>query len=296
MAPIDSGVMAHTMVWEFLTMGAGFINCPEPTPKAMFDIIHSVPVTAIATRPDVVMGPLYDSELRSLFAESSVKKLLLGGGFLTNERRNVLEQLWGADCYALFGMSELFGPMASECLKKDGFHYKESELIVEIINPSTMEPVEEGDKGIAVYTTLWEKGFPLLRYWTDDVFSLDRSTCECRLGLPRLRYWGRLADCCAVSDSDVSRFNPSIHRLEDVVFAPALETGLFGNGLFGEYECLIVDGKAIVRSERCDYGSIDEQGAKAALDNIFRGKVDLIMVDAGSINRSRAKTRITHTG
>ena len=35
MAPVGTGVMAHTMLWEFSAVGAGYINCPEPSPKNM---------------------------------------------------------------------------------------------------------------------------------------------------------------------------------------------------------------------------------------------------------------------
>ncbi len=33
MAPIGTGVMGHTMLWQFATVGAGYVNCPEPSPK-----------------------------------------------------------------------------------------------------------------------------------------------------------------------------------------------------------------------------------------------------------------------
>lgn len=294
MVPIDTDVMAHTMIWEFVIMGAGYINCPEPTPEAMLNAINNIPISVIATRPDVVSAPLYDLDRRALFERSPVRKLLLGGSFLTNERRQVLERLWGADCYALFGMSELFGPMASECCMKDGLHYLESDLMVEIIDPSTSDPVEEGGLGVAVYTTLWEKGFPLLRYWTDDVFTIDRSACDCHLDLPKLRYHGRIADCCAVLDDGVFRYSPANHKLTDLVFSPDIETCLFANGMYGEYECRIANGRAVVYSEECDYGSMDVDGAQGSLERVFKGKVTLFVTKAGTLKRGQVKTKIIH--
>lgn len=47
-----------------------------------------------------------------------MNKLLMGGGFLSSERRKILEDAWGAECYNMFGMSEMFGPMAGECKQK----------------------------------------------------------------------------------------------------------------------------------------------------------------------------------
>ena len=39
MAPVDTGVMAHTMMWQFTTMGAGYVNCPIPSPENIIDTI-----------------------------------------------------------------------------------------------------------------------------------------------------------------------------------------------------------------------------------------------------------------
>ena len=50
-APIDTGVMAHTMMWQFTTMGAGYVTCVEPSPENIIDLITSVPVTQL--RPDL---------------------------------------------------------------------------------------------------------------------------------------------------------------------------------------------------------------------------------------------------
>ena len=53
MAPVDTGVMAHTMMWQFTTMGAGYVNCPVPSPENMIETVTKVPVTVIATRPSI---------------------------------------------------------------------------------------------------------------------------------------------------------------------------------------------------------------------------------------------------
>lgn len=197
-APIDTGVMAHTMMWQFTTRGSGYVNCPEPSPVNMVDLINSVPVTVVATRPDVVSTIAYNSDWVESAQKSKVKKLILGGGFLSNGRRKLLEKTWDAEVYNMFGMSEMFGPMAGECRNKNGQHYLNQYLFIELIDPVSKTPVKKGEKGIAVYSTLWDKGFPLLRYWTDDLMSISYEKCECGSLLPRIFYHGRLGDCITV--------------------------------------------------------------------------------------------------
>lgn len=221
MAPVDTGVMAHTMMWQFTTMGAGYVNCPIPSPENIIDTITKIPVTVIATRPSIASSVIYNPYITEIARNSQVNKLLMGGGFLSSERRKLLEKAWGAECYNMFGMSEMFGPMAGECKMKNGQHYLSDYLMIEIVDPSTGRSLDIGEVGVAVYTTLWDKGFPLLRYWTDDLMKLDYSQCECGSENPRLFYKGRLNDCFVINGQ--------------YVFPENVENILFKFGHYGEY-------------------------------------------------------------
>ena len=201
-APVDTGIMAHTMMWQFTTMGAGYVNCPIPSPENIADLVCNIPVTIIATRPDILTAIASDAELKQKTQASRVTKMLLGGYHMSNARRKLIEDSWNADAYNMFGMSEMFGPMAGECHCKDGQHYPNDYLMIEIIDPETLKPVKPGEIGIAVYSTLWKKGFPLLRYWTDDVMYLSENTCKCGSSMHRLYFQGRLADCIRLPKAD----------------------------------------------------------------------------------------------
>lgn len=220
-APIDTGVMAHTMMWQFTTMGAGYVTCVEPSPENIVSLVTSLPVTAVATRPDILSTVAYRPEWAQAAKNSRVTKLLPGGGFLSGSRRKLLEKTWNAKAYNMFGMSEMFGPMAGECTCQDGQHYLDDYLMIEIIDPETGMPAAEGAVGVAVYTTLWKKGFPLLRYWTDDVISLKNEPCGCGSSLPRIYYHGRLGDCIRLGDR--------------IVFPRMLEEILIDNGCIFSY-------------------------------------------------------------
>lgn len=269
MAPVGTGVMAHTMLWEFNTVGAGYINCPEPSPENMMEIVEKVPVTVIAGRPNTASSIAYFPELREKARKSPVKKLVLGGGFLSRTRRKMIEDAWDAVCYNCFGMSEMFGPMAAECKEKNGLHYLKNYLMIELLDPVTQTPVAEGQPGIAVYTSLWEKGFPLLRYWTDDLMKIETAPCKCGSSNPRLYYLGRLADCFKVEES--------------YIFPEQVEDILFENGYKGEYKVVREGERFSVfteMTEQMDTASLSEQLAGLFLHR----KVNIFQVSPGKLH------------
>lgn len=268
MAPVDTGVMAHTMMWQFTTMGAGYVNCPEPSPQNMADVVTKVPVTVVATRPNVASNVIYDNDAHKKAHDSHVKKLLLGGGFLSSERRKIIESAWDADCYNMFGMSEMFGPMAGECKCKCGQHYLNKYLMIEIIDPVTKQPALPGKEGVAVYTSLWDKGFPLLRYWTDDLMRIDYEPCECGSKNPRLFYYGRLGDCVKLPDR--------------YIFPENVENILFRHGFIGEYKIGQTKNSITVKTE-AETDKVPES-LKKELTELFDIETKVLVVPPKSLN------------
>ena len=268
MAPIGTGVMAHTMMWQFQIMGAGYINCPDPSPESILEFTEKVPITVISTRPSIVSSVAYSPEWTIRAQRSSVRTLALGGGFLSAQRRQLLERVWDAKCYSLLGMSEMFGPIASECPAQDGMHYLDRYLLIEVVDPVTKQPVPDGKPGVAVYTTLWDKGFPLLRYWTDDVIRIEREQCVCGCGLPRIYYVGRRADCYEIGDRTVYP-----EQVEDI---------LFSYGLIGDYR---ID-KTELGYNLYSESMIDSLPAQmmSSLEELLQGSVTFYPLERGALN------------
>lgn len=277
MAPVDTGVMAHTMMWQFTTMGAGYVNCPIPSPENIVDTITKVPVTVIATRPSIASGIAYNPIIQQMAQKSHVNKLLMGGGFLSEERRKLLERSWDAECFNMFGMSEMFGPMAGECRKKNGLHYLDNYLMIEIVDPLSGKPVDEGKPGVAVYTTLWDKGFPLLRYWTDDIMIITTKVCDCGSKHPRLFYLGRLADCYIINDS--------------YVFPENLENILFKYGFIGEYCAEKSENTYLIKTEGNENSYSNEM--ETEIRDLLKADVTIEIVPPGSLNYDGHGRRFT---
>lgn len=57
--------------------------------------------------------------------------------------RERLEELWGATANFFYGSLEC-GVLGIECDSHDGYHLAQAHAIVEIVDPKTGEPLDEG--------------------------------------------------------------------------------------------------------------------------------------------------------
>ena len=86
-----------------------------------------------------------------------------------------IEAAWGARAYDHAGMTEM-GAYGFECAAQAGLHVNEAEFIVEVVDPATGQPADEGE---LVLTNLGRVGSPLLRYRTGDRVRVARTPCLC---------------------------------------------------------------------------------------------------------------------
>jgi len=117
-----------------------------------------------------------------------------------------LKKKLGLDALDIYGLSEVLGPGVSvECLEaKQGLHIAEDHFIAEIIDPHTPEVLPYGETGELVITTLTKEAFPLLRYRTRDISSLNPEPCKCGRNLVRMaRVRGRTDDMIIVRGVNV---------------------------------------------------------------------------------------------
>ncbi len=119
----------------------------------------------------------------------------------THEIRLQLEATWNIKAMDIYGLSEIIGPgVAQECEAQDGLHVFSDVFYPEILNPDTLEPVEDGVQGELVLTTLTKEAIPLLRYRTRDVTTITHERCEaCGRTIPRIaKLRGRTDDMLIV--------------------------------------------------------------------------------------------------
>jgi phenylacetate-CoA ligase len=134
-----------------------------------------------------------------------LKTGLFGAEPWSETLRQHLEQRLHLTAYDSYGLSEIMGPgVASECKERCGLHVNEDHFIVEIIDPSTLEPVKPGDEGELVFTTITKEGFPVVRYRTRDLARLLPGACACGRTTARIsRIAGRSDDLIIIRGAKV---------------------------------------------------------------------------------------------
>jgi phenylacetate-CoA ligase len=117
-----------------------------------------------------------------------LRKAFVGAEPYTEETRGKIESALGVDVYNSYGLTEMNGPgVAFECEAKCGMHVWEDNFVLEIINPATGEPVNEGESGELVLTSVNREAMPLLRYRTRDLTSIIPGPCPCGRTHRRIR-------------------------------------------------------------------------------------------------------------
>jgi phenylacetate-CoA ligase len=110
-----------------------------------------------------------------------VRNGLFGAETFTPGLKKRIQDAWNMDVHDIYGLTEMCGPgVSADCDQHDGLHLWEDHFLVEIIDPSSLEPVSFEEEGEMVLTTLTKEGMPLLRYRTCDLTKLyDTKVCEC---------------------------------------------------------------------------------------------------------------------
>jgi phenylacetate-CoA ligase len=103
--------------------------------------------------------------------ESSVRMLIVAGepGGAIPATRTRIESAWDARVIDHWGMTEIASLGIESEDRAGGMYLLETEMIAEIVDPETLEPVPTGEVGELLITNLGRIGSPLIRYRTRDL-------------------------------------------------------------------------------------------------------------------------------
>lgn len=123
-----------------------------------------------------------------------LKSVLLSADYVPAAIVLEVSAVWGAAVYNHYGMTEMGLGGGVECSRRCGYHLREADLYVEVVDPESGRPLPDGERGEVVFTTLTRWGMPLIRYRTGDLARFLPEPCSCGTVLRRLeRARGRLA-------------------------------------------------------------------------------------------------------
>ncbi len=136
--------------------------------------------TCLCCTPSYAMYLGEAAEEAGLTDKLKLKAGIFGAEPWSEDMRKEIEKKLHIKAYDIYGLSEIMGPGVSyECEYQAGMHVCEDMFIPEIIDPDTLEVLPAGAQGELVFTTITKEGFPLIRYRTRDICSLNYEKCKC---------------------------------------------------------------------------------------------------------------------
>jgi phenylacetate-coenzyme A ligase PaaK-like adenylate-forming protein len=141
-------------------------------------------ITAVLCTPTYAMRLALAAERMGvdLAAESKVRLVVTSGEPRPDPTRQAIAEAFGAYVGDVAGMTEAGTLIMFECVEDPGgMHVIETDFIEEVLHPETLQPVDYGEQGVRVMTTLGREGIVMLRYWTNDLV-VRRPHDECRCG------------------------------------------------------------------------------------------------------------------
>lgn len=161
-------------------LGATTIPASSGNTQRQIQTMIDFGATVIGCTPSYALYLGEAIEEAGLTDQLSLKAGIFGAEPWTEEMRKAIEEKLRIKAYDIYGLSEIMGPGVSyECECQKGMHINEDMFIAEIIDADTGEVLPEGESGELVFTTITKEGFPLIRYRTRDIASLNYDLCEC---------------------------------------------------------------------------------------------------------------------
>ncbi len=199
------------------TIGASVIPMGGGNTEKQIMIMQDYRSTVLVCTPSYAMTIADRMEQLGIDSKGlSLKLGLFGGEPWSEAMRSEIESRLGISATDNYGLSEVIGPgVAGECQHKCGMHIFEDVFLPEIIDPETCQVLPPGSVGELVITTLTKEAFPMIRYRTRDITSLDYTQCSCGRTLVRMKKtMGRSDDMLIIKGVNVF---PS--QIEEVLVA-----------------------------------------------------------------------------
>ncbi len=151
-------------------------------PAALAGAITRVGINTLAGFPSVIQA------LAESFPALPIRAVLLSADFVSPACRAAIKSAWNAEVFEHYGMTEMGLGCAMSCEHQRGYHIRENDIFIEIIDPATGLPVPDGEPGEVVFTTLTRRAMPLIRYRTGDFSRFIPGPCPCGTALRTLAH------------------------------------------------------------------------------------------------------------
>jgi phenylacetate-CoA ligase len=246
--------------------GIGVVPAGIGRHELLIDLIVDLGVTAVCTTPSYGLF-LADKALErgiDLSRDSRLRVGIFGAEPWPESGRDRLAAALGVEAFNEYGMGEFLGPgMAAECPVKQGMHVWSDHLLVECVDPETLESVGDGERGELVWTSLTSESMAMIRYRSRDISSLTWEPCPCGRTHPRIgRITGRSDDALSIGGL--------------VVFPSQIEEVLVRFDEFANNFCMVVElvsnlDRLTVQAEVRDLAGLTQEARETLARRIAAG-------------------------
>ncbi|SCM78845.1 Phenylacetate-coenzyme A ligase [uncultured Sporomusa sp.] len=265
-------------------LGAAIVPASTGNTERQIMLMQDFGTTVLVSTPSYALYLAETAYSMGIDAKSlNVRLGLFGAEGCSEELRQVIERMWGISAVENYGMSELIGPgVSGECECKAGLHINEDHFYPEIIDPVTGTPLPYGETGELVITTMTKEGFPLLRYRTRDITSLNPEPCKCGRTLVRMnKVQGRTDDMLKIRGVNI--------------FPSQIESVLVGIQEIGPHYNIIVRKKGYlddleVMVELADDTLLEDFRKLEGLQDMIRHKLRVILSIDATVRLVQPKT------
>ena len=163
-------------------LGASVIPVSGGNTKRQIVIMRDFKPTVLTGTPSYILHLAEVAEEMGIsFKDLNFKCGVFGAEPWSEDMRKDLESKLHLKAIDIYGLSEIMGPGVSiECHEaQKGLHIFEDHFIAEIIDPESGEVLPYGETGELVFTSITKEAFPIIRYRTRDITSLNPEPCIC---------------------------------------------------------------------------------------------------------------------
>ena len=188
--------ISHVKFWPY-SPKVGMQRAAELIPEIGINVLFGTPAVILPiVRTAKAMGENFYRD----FSKTVELNMTLGEVTSPNMRKNISSLFANARCQAgAYGGTEL--KVVSSSCRHGHMHVADQNYIMEVIDPMSLRPVEEGSVGELVLTDLTPGIRPLIRYRTGDLVSLDNTPCPCGNPNKRMTNHGPLTDIVQINEA-----------------------------------------------------------------------------------------------
>ena len=172
----------------------GIPHGPVAEPSQTLQIMAEERVTALVGIPVQVVTLAKTWKTMAPRPEFALKSVLLSTDCVPDSVIRIIEESWGCPVFNHYGTTEMGLGGGVDCRTRTGYHLREADMLFEVVDPVTGEPVPDGDPGEVVFTTLTRQAMPLIRYRTGDISRFVPGPCPCGTDLRRLAHVDQRVD------------------------------------------------------------------------------------------------------